>query len=144
MKRNLNERYLLFCKAYLAGNEFNATKAAIAAGFSKKTARQAGNRLLTNVDIQAYLKKEMDKLNNKLDITIEWKMQMLKDCAEKCMSGHATKEGFIHPSGLVGSLSELNKMQGHYAPEKSINANVTVDPDTEESRNLIKQFQRAY
>jgi phage terminase small subunit len=37
--------------------DFNATQAAIRAGYSKKTARQQGQRLLTNVDIQAELRE---------------------------------------------------------------------------------------
>lgn len=43
------ERRARFVDAYLL--EPNATKAAIAAGFSRKTARSMGSRLLTNVDI---------------------------------------------------------------------------------------------
>lgn len=35
--------------------DFNATQAAIRAGYSKKTAKQIGSRLLTNVDIQNFL-----------------------------------------------------------------------------------------
>lgn len=40
-----------FCYEYLA-NGFNATRAAIKAGYSEKTAYSAGNRLLKNVEVQ--------------------------------------------------------------------------------------------
>jgi len=43
----------IFCLEYII--DFNATRAAIASGYSKKTARSQGNRLLTNVDIQRRL-----------------------------------------------------------------------------------------
>ena len=39
----------------------NATEAAIAAGFSRKTARSIGQRILTNVDISEAIKAREDK-----------------------------------------------------------------------------------
>lgn len=50
-----------FVEAYLA-NGFNATQAAITAGYSKKTARSQGARLLTNVDIQAAVQARLGEL----------------------------------------------------------------------------------
>lgn len=47
----LRARWRRFVDAYVL--EFNATSAAIAAGYSRRTARQQGSRLLTNVDIAA-------------------------------------------------------------------------------------------
>ena len=41
--------------------DLNATQAAIRAGYSKKTAKSQGQRLLTNVDIQGYLKKLLEE-----------------------------------------------------------------------------------
>lgn len=39
---------------YYIENGGNATQAAISAGYSEKTARSQGQRLLTNVDIKKY------------------------------------------------------------------------------------------
>jgi phage terminase small subunit len=50
-----------FCEEYIKTN--NATKAAIAAGYSEKTARSQGQRLLTFVDISAYIKARLDEIN---------------------------------------------------------------------------------
>ena len=49
--------------------DLNATQAAIRAGYSQKTARQIGNRMLTNVDIQAATSKRMGERSNRLEIT---------------------------------------------------------------------------
>ncbi|WP_204856409.1 MULTISPECIES: terminase small subunit [unclassified Pseudomonas] len=49
--------------------DLNATQAAIRAGFSPRTARQAGNRLLSNVDIQAATAKRMDARADRVGIT---------------------------------------------------------------------------
>lgn len=46
--------------------DLNATQAAIRAGYSKKTARSQGQRLLTNVDIQEAIKKRMDEKKEEL------------------------------------------------------------------------------
>lgn len=46
------DRKARFLEAYLADPERNATRAAIAAGYSEKTARQQASRLLTAVDIE--------------------------------------------------------------------------------------------
>lgn len=51
----MNARKERFCLEYAAGG--NATQAAIAAGYSPKTARSQGQRLLTNADIKARLEE---------------------------------------------------------------------------------------
>lgn len=57
----LNQRQLTFCEEYIKTN--NATKAAIAAGYSEKTARSQGQRMLTFVDISDYIKSRLDEIN---------------------------------------------------------------------------------
>ena len=49
----MNQRQRAFCEAYLLSG--NATEAAIKAGYSPKSARSIGQRLLTYVDIREYL-----------------------------------------------------------------------------------------
>lgn len=53
----LNTRQKLFCNEYLI--DLNATQAAIRAGYSERTARSQGQRLLTNVDIKAYIDERL-------------------------------------------------------------------------------------
>jgi phage terminase small subunit len=49
--KKLTPKQQQFCIEYII--DFNATQAAIRAGYSKKTAKQQGSLLLTNIDIQA-------------------------------------------------------------------------------------------
>lgn len=56
------ERYDLFVDCYL--QSFNATKSAIAAGYSKKTARQQGHKLLTKGYIKEKIQYEMERLRD--------------------------------------------------------------------------------
>jgi len=52
-EHNLTAKQLSFCEHYIQTR--NATKAARLAGYSPRTARQQGSRLLSNVDIRAFL-----------------------------------------------------------------------------------------
>lgn len=58
----LNEKQQLFAIEYLT--DFNATQAAIRAGYSEKTAYSQGPRLLKNVEVQEYLKNCRDEVKN--------------------------------------------------------------------------------
>ena len=57
----LSNKQQAFVEAYLA-NGFNATKAALEAGYSEKTTRSQGSRLLTNVDVLAQIETRMKAL----------------------------------------------------------------------------------
>lgn len=58
----LNARQRRFVDEYLI--DLNATQAAIRAGYSEKTARQIGDRLLSNVDIRAAVDTQLEKIHN--------------------------------------------------------------------------------
>lgn len=65
----LNDKQKRFVDEYLV--DLNATAAAKRAGYSEKTARSQGQRLLTHVDIQAAIQKRQARLRGKLEITQE-------------------------------------------------------------------------
>ncbi len=58
----VKEKQKRFCEEYLV--DCNATQAAIRTGYSEKTARAIGQRLLTNVDIKKYIDQQLQKLKN--------------------------------------------------------------------------------
>ena len=64
MSENLTPRQKRFCEEYVI--DLNATQSAIRAGYSEKGARQQGSQLLSNTNIQAYLKELMDKKESEL------------------------------------------------------------------------------
>ena len=71
---SLTPKQKMFCKEYIV--DLNSAQACIRAGYSKKTARTIGSKLLTKVDIQ----KEIDRLKaireKKVELTAE---KVLKD-----------------------------------------------------------------
>ncbi len=58
-----------FCDEYLI--DFNATRAAKAAGYSKETATEQASRLLTNVKVIEYLGEKQKRLSIKHDLTLD-------------------------------------------------------------------------
>lgn len=61
----LSTKQRAFVSHYLKG--WNATKAAIQAGYSEKSARQIGSRLLTNVDVSKAIRARLDALQMSAD-----------------------------------------------------------------------------
>lgn len=57
----MNQRQKAFCEAYILTG--NATKAAIKAGYSQRTAKSIGQRLLTFVDVHEYIRQRNEELD---------------------------------------------------------------------------------
>ena len=69
MSSKLTAKQARFKDEYLIDN--NATQAAIRAGYSKKTAKSQGQRLLTNVDIAAAIKVGQKDIAKRNGLTID-------------------------------------------------------------------------
>lgn len=65
----MNQRQRAFCEAYLLSG--NATEAAIKAGYSPKSARSIGQRLLTFADIREYLAQRNTQIIAENTATLE-------------------------------------------------------------------------
>ena len=69
-----DNQYKLFAQEYI--KDLNATRAAIAAGYSKRTATMQGSRLLTHDKVKEYIKEYMSKREERTEITAD---NVLKD-----------------------------------------------------------------
>lgn len=58
----VNRKQKKFADEYLI--DCNATQAAIRAGYSPKTAKQVGQRLLTKVDLSTYIEQQLEQIHN--------------------------------------------------------------------------------
>ena len=67
--RPLTEKARRFAHEYTV--DLNATKAAERAGYSRRTARSAGHRLLTNVDVENLIAKHADRHIRRVDLRAE-------------------------------------------------------------------------
>jgi phage terminase small subunit len=68
-KYGLTKQMRAFVKEYIV--DYSGTKAAIRAGYSKKTANPQASRLLAKVSIQDAIKREEQKLQNRYHVTKE-------------------------------------------------------------------------
>lgn len=99
-------RSALFVAEYLV--DLNATKAAERAGYSKRTARSQGNRLLTKADIQKAVQAGMDRRAEKIGITAERVLDELALLGFANMLDYIT----VGPNGsAVVDLSKLTRAQ---------------------------------
>ena len=126
----LNARQKSFCEYYVASG--NATESAIKAGYSEKTARSIGQRLLTNVDIKKYIKELQEKAKESRILTArekrEWLSEVIKNGNEKLQD-------------RLKALDILNKMDGDSVEKVQLSGEVkTSNPfeglTTEELKKL--------
>lgn len=82
----MNNKQKAFIEEYL--KDLNATQAAIRAGYSKKTARSQGQRLLTKVDIQKEIKKLQEEISNENIATVK----DIEEFLTKVMNGEINEE----------------------------------------------------
>lgn len=71
----LTDKQKIFCKEYII--DFNATRAAEAAGYSKKYARHQGSENLAKLDIQEEIKRLTKGRNERLEVTADRVVQEL-------------------------------------------------------------------
>lgn len=79
----LNEKQKKFCEEYLI--DFNGTRAAIAAGYSEKTARSTASENLTKPNIQEYLKKLINQRSERTKITQDEVVANIVEVMQRCM-----------------------------------------------------------
>lgn len=100
-----------------------ATQAAIRAGYSAKTAKQQGGRLLTNVAVAEAVAKAKAKRVERAELNADYVLTRLQAVAERCMTaepvrdrkGNETGEYQFDSSGANRSLELLGKHLGMFA-----------------------------
>lgn len=80
----LNPRQKRFVEEYLRSG--NATSAAMSAGYSPKSAKSWGSRLLAMPEVQAYRRELEQKLFDEMGISRAWIGRRLVEIMERCMS----------------------------------------------------------
>lgn len=73
----------------------------------------------------------------------EWKLNKLKQIVDTFIND----EAHLTPTEVrvaLLAINEMNKMQGHYSPEKHVNVNIKTDPDLQQLENLINQHGKEY
>ena len=79
----LTDKQEVFCREYII--DFNATQAAIRAGYSEKTARSLGAENLTKPDVSHRIAALMQERSNSTKIDAEWVLKSAKRVYDRCM-----------------------------------------------------------
>lgn len=112
--QNLNQRQLLFVDEYIKLG--NATAAAIAAGYSEKTARSIGQENLTKPDILKMIQERQQAAQKRTAITVDQvitRVARLADTAKKdsdklkALDMLARHLGaYMHPTEIIDKMGE--------------------------------------
>lgn len=116
----LSEKQGQFVREYLI--DLNATQAAIRAGYSKKTARSQGQRLLTNVDIAEAIAEAQQERAERTEITADRVLEELGKI------GFANMQDYIRVTPDGDAYIDLSKLTREQAAALS---EVTVEDFTE-------------
>lgn len=134
----MTARQINFCLAYAGCG--NATKSAIEAGYSEKTARSQGQYLLTLPDIQSYLQKLQEENASKkiadakemqevLTSIIRQEMEEENIVVEGC--GDGVSEAIIKKKksshkDVLKAIDLLGRMQGAFENRATLNVLIPV------------------
>ena len=100
-QEDAQHRRKLFVEAYLT-NHGNGSQAAVAAGFSEKTAAAAASRLLKHVDVLTQLQQRRKVVIEKMELTTE---RTLREIARLA---YVDPRKFFHADGTPKHIQELD------------------------------------
>lgn len=119
----LTDKQIIFCKEYIT--DFNATRAAEAAGYSKKTARSVGSENLSKPDIQNKISELMEKRNNNLQLSAE---RVVNELMKIGFASEHNIEGFekLEMKDKIKALEMLARHTGAFNKDDSTKSIITV------------------
>lgn len=122
----LRHRQKAFVQYYIA-NGYNGTRAAISAGYSRKTARGIASENLTKPHIQSYMAQTIKEMMEQSGAGIQWRIEMLKFAVDGAATGKTNKDGLLDVEGMMKPIQEMNKIDGSYAPVQSAMTAIVAD-----------------
>ena len=142
-----DERQIRFVEEYL--KDLNATQAAIRAGYSKKTARSQGARLLTNVDILEAIQEAKKERSKRTKIDQDYVLTNIQKVVERCMQvvqvdncltqtedGELAQAFMFKEQGALKGLELLGKHLGMFVEQKKVD--VTTNGESINKPTLIE------
>ena len=139
--KNLTQMQHNFVINYIK-NGFNAYQAAVQAGYSEHVANTQTQYLVSNPVIKDRIAKAYDKIDTKLmkelRITMEDKMKVLSRIIYDIVPEDDEPKRSLYKVA-ISAMTELNKMQGDYAPDKRLS--VTVDATKERLAEVKRQYE---
>jgi phage terminase small subunit len=113
----LNQNQIIFCQEYII--DYNATRAAKAAGYSDKTAYSQGHRLLKHADIKSFIQKQQLQHLENLHVTSErvmgeWVKMAFSNIQDYLEEGMSFADFMKLPRSVAAAIKsvEIEEFQG--------------------------------
>jgi phage terminase small subunit len=131
-----------FAEEYVV--DHNATQAAIRAGYSERTAKQQGSRLLTKVDVIEAVRAKKARLSRKIEVSISSQTEDMREnrdlalenkqaaAAQQCSMGIAKLHGLLVDRSEVKTTNDMTLAEVR-ARIKEIEAELDEASDAEQS-----------
>ena len=124
-----------FVEEYLV--DLNATQAAIRAGYSEKTARSQGQRLLTNVDIAMAIEAGQTERSERTEVTQDYVLEVIRETIE----AHRGSGENSNPAAVLKGAELLGRHLAMFT-DKLESKHSTARLTDEELDERIADFER--
>lgn len=132
----LTDKQRLFCNYYM--QSFNATQAAIKAGYSEKSAYQIGYQLLQKTSVKAYLKNLKEQQKSELFISQEWVLNRHAQIANSNINDYITPDGTLKKNTDGTLIKKITIKSSKSEVEGSYKENSTVSIELEDRKESLK------
>lgn len=130
MARTLSPKERAFVHAYMTDAAGNATQAARLAGYSPKTARAQGSRLLTKVDVRAAVDRRVEQREARGIATAEARDLLASEWLQDTTLDHTTR---------IQAMRELNRVDGRYSLKLIHSGRLTIEQALERANERLEQ-----
>lgn len=133
MRETLTVKQAKFLESYAIC--LNASKAAIAAGYSPKHIDKVAHQLVHHPLIKKELEKFREKNIQKASVTFQDVVNLLWHVANKNKDSERDDIS-------IKAVTEINKMYGYYSPEKSYNVNINENREVKEIQEIRAMYKK--
>lgn len=132
----LTDKQRLFCNYYM--QSFNATQAAIKAGYSEKSAYQIEYQLLQKTSVKAYLKNLKEQQKSELFISQEWVLNRHAQIANSNINDYITPDGTLKKNTDGTLIKKITVKTSRSEFEGSYKESSTVSIELEDRKESLK------
>lgn len=139
-------RQLQFVTHYLRPGPtyMNATQSAIAIGIKENHARQMGYQYLRRIAVKNLIATHLNAIKENTVDTFKENLEYARHIRNVSTPLEEKDHTNMDKDASIKAMDLINKMQGHYAPEKMQALTVTADTDLTELEDKIKEFEKEF
>ena len=129
----LTDKQKMFCAEYII--DFNATRAAIEAGYSEKTANVTSSQYLAKPSIQEEINRLMKKRSERVQIDADDVLRSILDIRDTCAkklditsrSGDVIGESLVDVNGAIKANELLGKHLNLFTDRVEVSGDITIN-----------------